>query len=451
MKMKKKILPTLLTGTLVITSVTPVWAAGSPSEKEEVIYINLTGEGAVKDIYAVNISGKGDITDYGDYSSVEMLNTSDEILQDGDKITYTSSGDRVYYQGTMKKTEIPWKISIEYYLDGEKYPAEEIARKSGDLKICFKVTENKEAEGDFFENYALQAAFTLDTEKCSNIVADGATLANVGSDKQISYTMLPGEGIDATITAEVTEFEMGAVSINGVPLSLDVEVDDEEMMEQITDLLEAIEKLDEGAGELNDGASELKDAANKDLKSGVDSLSDGARQHNNGTASLKNGISEVGAGLSLLNGNSAILTGGLGKNVDGYSELSDGSQKVLNGSNELKKGTENLYAKTGELLSGIVEIYQATGRLKDGTTELYEETYGMDNEISDKIDEMLENITGDESEVVSFVSQKNTNVDSVQFVNKTDAIEMEDVDKVEEEPEEELTFVQKVMRLFGMY
>ena len=36
--------------------------------------------------------------------------------------------------------------------------------------------------------------------------------------------------------------------------------------------------------------------------------------------------------------------------------------------------------------------------------------------ISDKIDELLESITGGDRDIVSFVSEKNTNVNAVQFV-----------------------------------
>ena len=38
---------------------------------------------------------------------------------------------------------------------------------------------------------------------------------------------------------------------------------------------------------------------------------------------------------------------------------------------------------------------------------------------------MIESITGGNTEVVSFVSEKNTNVDEVQFVIQTEAIEIE--------------------------
>ena len=77
----------------------------------------------------------------------------------------------------------------------------------------------------------MQASLSLDTDKCKNIVAGDATIANVGSDKQLTYTILPGKGADIEITADVTDFELGGISINGIPLNLNIEVDDDELMD----------------------------------------------------------------------------------------------------------------------------------------------------------------------------------------------------------------------------
>ena len=91
----KRLWPVILSLALLIGVVTPVFAAGTSSEKEEVIYIHLAADGSVKEVYAVNIFSKGDITDYGEYASVEMLNTMDTITQSGDRITFSASADRV--------------------------------------------------------------------------------------------------------------------------------------------------------------------------------------------------------------------------------------------------------------------------------------------------------------------------------------------------------------------
>ena len=213
----------------------------SANGKEEVVYIKTDAGGNVDNIDVVNIFSGGNVTDYGNYSSVKMLTTTDKINQDGDKITFKSSADKVYYQGTLKSKEIPWDISIKYYLDGSEVKPSKLAGKSGELEIKISITQNDECEGTFFDDYALQAAFTLDTNNCKNIQAEGATLANVGSDKQISYTILPGKGLEASIYADVDDFEMDAISINGVKLSLNLDIDDQEqeITDKIAELIDA--------------------------------------------------------------------------------------------------------------------------------------------------------------------------------------------------------------------
>lgn len=155
---------------------------------------------------AVNIFAGGDITDYGEYSSVKLLNTTDQIALNGNMVTLSSSADRVYYQGTMKSTVIPWNISIPVLSGRKGIPCRGDRGKSGALEIHFSVSKNESGKGSFYEDYALQASFTLDTDLCKNIVSSGATVANVGSDKQLTYTILPGRGIDTVIRDDVTDF-----------------------------------------------------------------------------------------------------------------------------------------------------------------------------------------------------------------------------------------------------
>lgn len=52
------------------------------------------------------------------------------------------------------------------------------------------------------------------------MAADGATVANVGSNKQLAYTILPNKGADIEITADVKNFEMSGIAINGIKLNL---------------------------------------------------------------------------------------------------------------------------------------------------------------------------------------------------------------------------------------
>ncbi len=125
----------------------------------------------------------------------------------------------------------------------------------------------------------------------------------------------------------------------------------------------------------------------------------------------------------------------------GAGKLVNGSKELLNGSSDLKQGTVDLYDGTSDLYDGTVE-------LQDGTKEFYDKTYDMDTQVREQIDDMLAEISGSDAPVVSFVSDKNENVNSVQFVIKTAAIEKEEVAEVVAEEETPTGFFQKLLALF---
>lgn len=381
MKRIKRVLPIVMSITLLMTSSLQVYAEETPSEKEEVIYINLKTDGQVKDIYAVNIFGEGDVTDYGDYSSVKMLNTTDPISQTGDRITFSSSTDRIYYEGKMNQTTIPWDISLRYFIDGKEYSAQDIAGKNGELEIRMSVKENKACKGTFFDDYALQASFTFDTEKVADIRTENATVANVGSDKQYTYTIMPGKEKDITITAEVTDFEMDAVAINGVRLNLDVEVDEDELLDKIKEFQDAIEELDDGSLEMKDGVTELKDSVEDDLQSGVDDLVDGADELRDGAVELKDGTLELQDGAKDMKAGTEELYDGAVSLDDGISEIESGLKKLSDNSSELTEGSAKVKAALLEIQTklqqgtvsteDLTELVNASAQVKQGISDAY--------------------------------------------------------------------------------
>lgn len=336
--------------------------AEETNEKEEVVYVMLDSNGNQKSTDVVNIFSGGDVTDYGNYTSVKMLTTNDAISQNGDEITFHSDADRVYYQGTMNNSEIPWNIEIKYYMNDIEYTPSEIAGKSGNLKIKFIVSKNENCDKDFYDNYALQASFTLDTDLCSDICAEGATIANVGSDKQLTYTILPGKGIDTEITATVKDFEMDEVSINGAKLNLDVDVDTSELTDKVSELIEATNKLNDGAIALNDGASSVSDGTSS-VKDGVSSVNSGVEALDEGIASLQSGVGTMQEGLSTLSSNSADVTDGssqvkealdtLNTQLSSISFNTQQLQELINANKEIANGISTLYQSSEQLYVAI--------------------------------------------------------------------------------------------------
>lgn len=351
MKTYKKGLALALSIFMVTNAALPVFAAEDSSSKEEVVYIMTNADGTIDNINVVNIFDGGNITDYGKYSSVKMLTTTDKIKQSNDKITFSTSAEKVYYQGTLKETEIPWNISIRYFLDNKEYTAEEIAGKTGALEIKIAITQNNNCKGSYFDEYALQTTFVLDTNLCGNIKADGATLANVGSNKQLLYTILPGKGLETSIYADVTDFEMDAVSVNGIKLNLNVEIDEEELTDKVEELMKATKKLDDGATEIYDGTVDLKYGGSS-LNTGISSLNSGVSELDSGILTLQNGMNSMQTGLITLNNQSSALTASsaqiktaletIQKNLSSVSVSAEQLQELTSASGKIKSGIDTL-------------------------------------------------------------------------------------------------------------
>lgn len=330
------------------------------NSKEEVVYINTDLSGNVQNVNVVNAFSKGSVTDYGDYSNVKLLNTTDKISQSGDKVSFTTNKDRVYYQGTLKSYEMPWNISIKYYLDDKEISPSSLVEKSGKLKIHLKITRNKSCKNDFYKDYALQATFTLDTDLCKDITTDGATVANVGSDKQITYTILPNKGIDTTITSNVKDFEMDAVAINGVKMNFNIDIDDKNLKSKIDEIKNASKKINNGASSVNTGANSAKDGS-ETLKNGVSTVNDGANDLNNGINNLSDGVDGIYEGIKTLNGNSSKLKSGSKEFYSGLNQVNTALSDFQLSTKDLKKLTES-----------SLQIKNAISSLYDGAKKLNE-------------------------------------------------------------------------------
>lgn len=316
-------------------------AATKSSEKEEVIYANLTSSGDIEKIYAVNIFEDKDIVDYGVYETVKNMNTMDKINYSNGKITIQNSEDKLYYQGIMKQnTEMPWTIKVRYKLDGVEYAPSELAGKSGKLEISISIKENKNCKKNFFENYALQTIVQLDTNLCENIKSDEATMANVGGLKQLTYTILPGNEKDIKITSDVTDFEMSEIQVNGINLNLGLDkdsIDTSSLTGELDKLKDAVNDLDDGANELNDGAKKLDDGA-VTLTDGIKTIQDGLDQLNLKSSSLTSGSSEV---LSALKTIQSSLNNVSTSSKD-LKQLSSASTSIKSGIDSLVKGLKTV-------------------------------------------------------------------------------------------------------------
>lgn len=345
---------------------------GCAAAKEEVIYANLDAPGSVEGVYAVNIfevPEKTVIVEHGTYTDVKNLVSREEIVKTGDDSYTVEFGPRkLYLQGNLADTDLPWIFEITYALDGKQMSPEEIAGRAGHVTIHIRIFGNPDGDTFFYKNYALNATVLFDTNTCSNIAADGAK-------KQLTYTILPNKVTDLCIELDTVLFSIDEISINGVRLSMDIDTDSVDMS-QIDDLKDALRDLTKAADTLNNGAAQLY------------------------------------AGIQQLSSQAPVV--------------------------------EVLIPGARSLMSGATEI-------SNGINKLRTETLDIDTKITDKINEVLDPISISVESLQSFTSKKNTNVERVQFVMRTDAVKVPEPEVPPAEPVKEMNFFERVLVLFGIH
>lgn len=141
---------------------------------------------------------------------------------------------------------------------------------------------------------------------------------------------------------------------------------------------------------------------------------------------------------------------------DGVAAYTNGVDSAASGAATLHNGVDTLHRNTAALKDAVGQLNSKTGELADGAQTLHngtetfaEQTSGIDGMVDEQIQNVMGPLTGGE-EIQSFVSEKNTNVDSLQFVIKTAAIEKAEETIVEETPVVKRNFWQKLLHLFGL-
>jgi len=216
-------------------------------KKQETVYINLNSDGTVKKINVTDWLHTDtpqtvieDVSSLENITNVKTLTPAD--IRD-DKLYWDMDTTDLYYSGTTEKPS-PINISIHYYLDDVEMSAEDIAGKSGNVKIQIDTSsalkKTVSIQGKNYDIYCpllLVGGMILPEEHFSNIGIVNGTALSDGSKQVAFFTGIPGAdeslGLSAlnlsmlnsiaaesfTITATVTDFELGNIMFAAVPLS----------------------------------------------------------------------------------------------------------------------------------------------------------------------------------------------------------------------------------------
>ena len=361
--------------------------------KEETVYVIADAEGAPKKVivsdWIKNPEKADKVTDKSNLSDIETTQGDQEFtINEKKMVEWSADGEDIYYKGTSNE-QLPVGVTIKYELDGKACAPDELAGKSGKLKITFSYTNRQFEEvkiGDKKEKiyvpFVMMTGMMLDNEKFKNVSVSNGKVINDGSRTYVAGFALPGFqetlGIKekdlklpttVEVTAEVEDFEL-ATTLTVATNEIFNNIDTSKLDNTVKDLKEKLDKMTDGVKQLADGSSKLYSGLNTlleksgELIDGVEKLYGGAEKLKNGTDSLESGAQQLDSGAAQLDEGAASLE-------YGAESLDSGAGDLENGAYKLDNGVSTLRGHLDELSGGLGKISANSAKLKGGAMQVF--------------------------------------------------------------------------------
>ncbi len=322
------------------------------ADKDESVYLISDANGNVNKTIVVdhlkNKDKKDTLEDASNLSDIENVKGKEKFTQSGDKLTWQAGGKDIYYQGTATE-EPPVTQKVTYYLDGKEISPEDLAGKSGKVKIRFDYTNTTSyTETVNGEKQTVSVPFAAITglvlgDGFENIeVTNGKAEVSDSSSVVLGYA-LPGlkdslgikdKDLDGDVnipeymemTADVENFSMPAAMTFVVNASDYVStdgIDTSDLDDMINDLKDASTQLQDGSKTLAEGTDTLSDGLST-LQSKLGTFASGVGTLKSGLKTYTDGVSTLSGGLNKLNSNVPTLSNGITTLNSSAKSLNDG-------------------------------------------------------------------------------------------------------------------------------
>lgn len=348
------------------------------ADKDESVYLISDANGNVNKTIVVdhlkNKDKKDTLEDASNLSDIENVKGKEKFTQSGDKLTWQAGGKDIYYQGTATE-EPPVTQKVTYYLDGKEISPEDLAGKSGKVKIRFDYTNTTSyTETVNGEKQTVSVPFAAITglvlgDGFENIeVTNGKAEVSDSSSVVLGYA-LPGlkdslgikdKDLDGDVnipeymemTADVENFSMPAAMTFVVNASDYVStdgIDTSDLDDMINDLKDASTQLQDGSKTLAEGTDTLADGLSTlqsklgTFASGVGTLKSGLKTYTDGVSTLSGGLNTLGNSTGALVSGADKLNSGAGQLASGSATLKDRLKSYTDGASELQAGINKLY------------------------------------------------------------------------------------------------------------
>ena len=398
------------------------------ADKDESVYLISDANGNVNKTIVVdhlkNKDKKDTLEDASNLSDIENVKGKEKFTQSGDKLTWQAGGKDIYYQGTAT-AEPPVTQKVTYYLDGKEISPEDLAGKSGKVKIRFDYTNTTSyTETVNGEKQTVSVPFAAITglvlgDGFENIeVTNGKAEVSDSSSVVLGYA-LPGlkdslgikdKDLDGDVnipeymemTADVENFSMPAAMTFVVNASDYVStdgIDTSDLDDMINELKDASTQLQDGSKTLAEGTDTLSDGLST-LQSKLGTFASGVGTLQSGLKTYTDGVSTLSGGLNTLGNSTGALVSGADKLNDGAKSLKDGITSVDAGVDSVQENVNKLNGAAAQISTGASDLdtkaqalAQGASDLNDGVEKLASTVQGMPETVKSSINDTLKKLS----------------------------------------------------------
>ncbi len=241
--------------------------------KTETVYVNLKSDGSVSDInvsdWLHTDSAGVYVDDISDLKNVTNVKSKVQPVKTENGMRWHMPETDLYYSGKTEKP-LPVEIQLKYYLDGKELSADEIAGKSGKVKIEIKMLNKAYKEGlvngkkhKVYLPMIVVGGMILPEGKFSSVSVENGQSIGDGSKEIIVFTGMPGFseslgladkelgeiggliiGDSASVTAQTDNFSLTNMYFAALPIaSLNLDFAIPETVDELKTMLASLKSF----------------------------------------------------------------------------------------------------------------------------------------------------------------------------------------------------------------
>lgn len=305
----------------------------TPGEKDESVYVKADASGRptekTVEVVLKKIEGSDPIEDRSNLREIKNTEGNEEYTEAGEgRYLWQNNGEDIHYKGKSDEA-LPVNVRITYYLEGQEVSAEEIAGKTGKVKIRFDYENSTDVP------FMVLSAAMLPADVFSDVDVTNGRVMDLGDQKAVIGFAFPGlmdtlKLVDYEPTEKIELPEYVEIEARAEDFALDftASVVSTGLFEELEDKdLEDLDKLPEDMEELTDASTEIRDAA-QELADGGSEFGDYLSQYFDGLSQLSEGTDSLDQGLTLLSQNISKISEGSKSLQEGLSQVDQSLAKV---------------------------------------------------------------------------------------------------------------------------